>query len=91
MNNEEVNVRIRLSKGDEVTIIYPPENPSEGLKGENIPLEILFEDEFLLIINKPSGMNTIPSREHPSGSLANALIGYYHEWHPSDFTYCYSA
>ncbi len=77
VNNEEVNVRFRLSNGDKVTIIFPPEIPSEGLIGENIPLDILFEDEFLLIINKLPGMSTIPSREHPNGSLANALMGYY--------------
>ncbi|WP_342430268.1 RluA family pseudouridine synthase [Neobacillus sp. FSL H8-0543] len=79
VNDKEVNVRFRLCHGDKVTIIFPPENPSEGLKGENIPLDILFEDEFLLVINKPPGMSTIPSREHPSGSLANALVGYYHK------------
>ncbi len=45
--------------------------------GEDIPIEVIYEDEVLLVINKPSGMNTIPSREHPSGSLANALIGYF--------------
>jgi 23S rRNA pseudouridine1911/1915/1917 synthase len=77
VNNEEVNVRFRLRSGDQVSIIFPPENPSEGLKGQSIPLNILFEDDFLLIINKPHGMSTIPSREHPNGSLANALMGYY--------------
>jgi 23S rRNA pseudouridine1911/1915/1917 synthase len=77
VNGEEVNVRYRLSIGEEVTVIFPVEYPSEGLKGEEIPLTILYEDEYLLVINKPAGMNTIPSREHPDGSLANALIGYY--------------
>jgi 23S rRNA pseudouridine1911/1915/1917 synthase len=77
VNGEEVNVRYMLSYGEEVTVTFPMESPSEGLKGEEIPLMILYEDEFLLVVNKPAGMNTIPSREHPVGSLANALIGYY--------------
>lgn len=77
VNGEEVNVRYRLLFGDEVTVIFPIESPSDGLKGEDIPLTIIYEDEYLLIVNKPAGMNTIPSREHPVGSLANALIGYY--------------
>lgn len=47
------------------------------MKGEDIPLSILYEDEFILVVNKPAKMNTIPSREHPEGSLANALVGYY--------------
>jgi 23S rRNA pseudouridine1911/1915/1917 synthase len=42
-------------------------------------LDILFEDQYLLVVNKPAGMSTIPSREHPTGSLANALVGYYEE------------
>lgn len=77
VNGEEVNVRYRLAFGEEVTVIFPMESPSEGLNGEDIPLTILYEDAYLLVINKPAGMNTIPSREHPVGSLANALVGYY--------------
>ncbi|WHY68381.1 RluA family pseudouridine synthase [Neobacillus sp. SuZ13] len=77
VNGEEVNVRYRLAWSDILTVIFPSESPSEGLLGENVPLSILYEDEYLLVVNKSAGMNTIPSREHPGGSLANALIGYY--------------
>lgn len=77
VNGEEVNVRYRLATDDEVIIIFPVESPGEGLKGEDIPLTIIYEDEYLLVVNKPAGMNTIPSREHPVGSLAQALVGYY--------------
>ncbi|MDM5328287.1 RluA family pseudouridine synthase [Neobacillus sp. CF12] len=79
VNGMEVNVRYMLNEGEVLTVIFPPENPSEGMAGEKIPLEILFEDQFLLVVNKPAGMSTIPSREHPTGSLANALVGYYEE------------
>lgn len=77
VNGREVNVRYVLQQGDQLLVIFPPEMPSEALKGENIDLEIIYEDEYLLVINKPAGISTIPSREHPSGSLANALLGYY--------------
>ncbi len=77
VNGEEVNVRYKLRAGDVLRVIFPAEIPSEGVTGENIPLTILYEDEFLLVVNKPAGMNTIPSREHPNNSLANALVGYY--------------
>ncbi len=77
VNNTEVNVRHVLKVGEIVTVIFPLENPSEGVVGEKIKLEILFEDPYLLVVNKPAGMSTIPSREHPTGSLANALVGYY--------------
>ncbi|NWQ41265.1 RluA family pseudouridine synthase [Bacillus sp. EB106-08-02-XG196] len=79
VNDIEVNVRYILKEGEFLTVIFPPENPSEGSAGEKIPLEILFEDQYLLVVNKPAGMSTIPSREHPTGSLANALVGYYEE------------
>jgi 23S rRNA pseudouridine1911/1915/1917 synthase len=79
VNNEEVNVRYVLKVGEVLTVIFPPEYPSEGVAGEKIPLDILFEDQYLLVVDKPAGMSTIPSREHPTGSLANALVGYYEE------------
>src|SRR3954452_16060038 len=69
VNDIEVNVRYVLKAGETLTVIFPPEIPSEGILGERIPLEILFEDQFLLVVNKPAGMSTIPSREHPTGSL----------------------
>jgi len=77
VNDQEVNVRYALKTADRVRIEFPPEVPSEGMKGEEIPLSIIYEDEYLLVVNKPPGMNTIPSREHPYGSLASGLIGYY--------------
>ncbi|MFJ5714918.1 RluA family pseudouridine synthase [Neobacillus sp. NPDC093127] len=77
VNGEEVNVRYKLAAGDVLRVVFPDEIPSEGVSGEDIPLKVLFEDEYLLVVNKPAGMNTIPSREHPTGSLANALVGYY--------------
>ena len=77
VNGQEENVRYILKVNDLLKVIFPPEESSDGLKGEEIPLDILYEDEYLLIVNKPANMNTIPSREHPAGSLANALVGYY--------------
>jgi 23S rRNA pseudouridine1911/1915/1917 synthase len=79
VNGQEVNVRYILKADDRVRIEFPPEIPSEGMKGEKFPLSIIYEDDYLLVVNKPSGMNTIPSREHPYGSLASGLIGYYEE------------
>lgn len=77
VNGEEVTVRYSLQSHDHLTVQFPVEEPSAGLIGEDIPLKIVYEDDSLLVVNKPAGMNTIPSREHPSGSLANALIGYF--------------
>lgn len=70
VNNKEVNVRYKLVTGDCLTVIFPLESPSAGMMSEHIPLSILYEDEYIIVMNKPAGMNTIPSREHPTGSLA---------------------
>jgi len=77
VEGQEVTVRYVLKQNDHLTVQFPIEEPSTGLVGEDIPLKVIYEDEYLLVINKPAGMYTIPSKEHPSGSLANALIGYF--------------
>ncbi|WP_025727488.1 RluA family pseudouridine synthase [Heyndrickxia ginsengihumi] len=77
VNRCEQNVRYRLQKQDVLEIIFPQEQPSESLLAEDISLEIIYEDESMIVINKPPYMSTIPSREHPRSSLANALMGYY--------------
>ena len=64
----------KLDNGDKVIckeIIAPP--PSEVVP-EDIPLDVVFEDEHLIIVNKPPGMVVHPSAGHSSGSLVNALL-----------------
>lgn len=77
VNGVEMTVRYKLKQDDLLEVYYPPEKQSEGILDEHIPLSILYEDPYVLVIEKPAGMNTIPSREHPTGSVANALVGYY--------------
>lgn len=79
VNGEEVTVRIPLKAGDQLCVEFPEEIKSDGMLGEKIPLEILYEDPYIFVVNKPAGMSTIPSREHPTGSLANAILGYYEQ------------
>lgn len=77
VNQKEETVRYVLQAGDEVTVHFPLETPSEGLLAEDLPLNIIYEDDYVLVVNKEPFMNTIPSREHPTGSVANRLAGYY--------------
>lgn len=63
----------RLKLGQRVSIVLP-EIPRQSPKPENIPLEILYEDEWLAVINKPPGMVVHPSRGHWSGTIAGALV-----------------
>jgi 23S rRNA pseudouridine1911/1915/1917 synthase len=64
-----------LEGGSIVTVRIPPPVPAD-LVAENIPLDILFENDDLLAINKPSGMVVHPAAGHASGTLVNAVLGY---------------
>ena len=65
-------VAFKLSGGERVTVVLP-EMPTAGAQPENIPLEVLYEDEHLLAVNKPPFMVVHPARGHWSGTLASAL------------------
>jgi len=62
----------RLRPGQRVSIVLP-EVPREAPQAEAIPLDILYEDDWLVVINKPPGMVVHPARGHWSGTLASAL------------------
>ncbi|MGB3261739.1 RluA family pseudouridine synthase [Paenisporosarcina sp.] len=79
VNGQEKTVRHSLSVGDVVTVLFPYEEVSEGLIRQEGPLDIVYEDDVLLIVNKPPGQSTIPSREHPSHTLANYVAHYYEQ------------
>ncbi len=79
LNDVPVTVRERVNEGDVLTVIFPPEKPSTILTPESLHLDIIYEDEAILIVNKPPNMATLPSRDHPSGTLANGLLHYYQE------------
>ncbi|WP_214827402.1 RluA family pseudouridine synthase [Exiguobacterium algae] len=78
VNGLERTVRHELNPGEEVIVYFPEETPSATMVASNRPITILFEDEYLLAVDKPAGIATIPSRLHPSDTLANAVLGYYH-------------
>lgn len=79
VNDEEKTVRHALKQGDIVTIIFPIEKKSDGLIAQKGTFPILYEDDHLLILSKEAGMSTIPSREHPKGTIANFIAGYLEE------------
>ncbi len=59
--------------GSIIQIEVPPPAPSDAI-AENIPLDILFEDEHLIIVNKEAGMVVHPAPGHPTGTLVNAIL-----------------
>lgn len=75
VNDEVRNVRHVLQRGDRITVQFPPERISDGLKPEYGKISIIYEDEAILLLDKPAGQSTIPSRNHPAGTLANYVCG----------------
>lgn len=64
-----------LEYGSSVTVRIPPPTPTD-LIAEDIPLDILFENDDLFVIDKPAGMVVHPAAGHSSGTLVNAVLGY---------------
>jgi 23S rRNA pseudouridine1911/1915/1917 synthase len=64
-----------LESGFNVTVRIPPSAPTD-LISENIPLDIVFENDDLIVVNKPAGMVVHPAAGHASGTLVNAILGY---------------
>jgi 23S rRNA pseudouridine1911/1915/1917 synthase len=77
VNGKEENVRYHLVEGDILEMRFPEEKGSDSLVAEEIPLSIIYEDGDVLVVDKPWGMKSIPTKNEPTGSLANAIAGYY--------------
>src|SRR5690606_34615302 len=63
----------KLSEGDRITLVMPEPEPAEP-EGEDIPLSILYEDDELIVIDKPAGLVVHPGAGNWTGTLVNALI-----------------
>jgi 23S rRNA pseudouridine1911/1915/1917 synthase len=75
VNEKEVKASYKVREGDEIDIDLT-EEPAARFEPENIPLDIVFEDEYLAVINKPAGMVVHPGAGVSSGTLASAIA-----WH----------
>ena len=78
VNNKPVKASYKLREHDEIEVelIAPA---GDVFTPENIPIEIVFEDETLVVVNKPSGMVVHPAAGSPSGTLANALAFHFQQ------------
>lgn len=73
VNGVVANKKYSVKKNDVVTVVLP--EPKElSVDAENIPLDIVYEDEHLLVVNKPKGMVVHPAAGNYSGTLVNALL-----------------
>src|SRR5207244_9330593 len=65
----------RVNLGETVTVAVPAPEPAEP-SGESIPLDIVFEDDAIIVIDKPAGLVVHPAAGHATGTLVNALIAH---------------
>lgn len=77
VNNESQNARFYLTNGDDITIEIPAEGEHETVIPDDTGLDIVYEDEHLLIVNKPSGVASIPAQYHPVGTMVNRVKYHY--------------
>lgn len=76
VNGQCVRVREELNQGDKVSLILPKENGSEHLLSSHEKLDILYEDDHYLFINKPINVASVPSSLYPNDTIANRIKGY---------------
>ena len=77
LNDEPRYVGTQAVVGDRIKVLIPDEGKQEEIEGMPGPLEILFEDDHYLAVNKPAYYTSIPSFHNPQGSMANILKAYY--------------
>ena len=65
--------RYRVREGERIVLGVPPPRPARP-EAEDLPIDIVYEDDDLVVVNKPPGMVVHPAPGHPSGTLVNALL-----------------
>lgn len=74
VNGVAVKSNYKVKPGDVVSLVFPTPPQDHSLEPEDIPLDVLYQDDHLLVINKPAGMVVHPGVGNYSGTLVNALL-----------------
>lgn len=75
VNGQVAKAGLKLNPGDRLTVSLLPTTPNE-LTPEEIPLNILYEDDDVLVVDKPAGLTVHPAPGHPSHTLVNAVLSH---------------
>ena len=73
VNGRAVSKSYKLAGGEDIAVTLPEPEPVEAVP-QDIPLDVVYEDADVIVINKPSGMVVHPAPGHPDGTLGNALL-----------------
>lgn len=78
VNGKQVRLSYKLSEGDEIQVKVTKEE-NQDIQGENLNIQVVYEDDDLLIVNKPPFMVVHPTKSHPTGTLANGVIYHFRQ------------
>ena len=78
VNGKEVRLSYKLSEGEEIQVKVTKEE-NQDIQGENLNIQVVYEDDDLLIVNKPPFMVVHPTKSHPTGTLANGVIYHFRQ------------
>ena len=73
VNGKNAKVSYKIQENDKISVEIPEPNQIE-LKAQNIPIEIIYEDSDIIVVNKPKGMVVHPANGNPDGTLVNAIM-----------------
>ncbi len=73
VNGRAVSKSYKLAGGEDIAVTLPEPEPVEAVP-QDIPLDVVYEDADVIVVNKPSGMVVHPAPGHPDGTLVNALL-----------------
>lgn len=73
VNGKTVSKSYKIAGGEEISVMLPAPEPVEAVP-QDIPLDVVYEDADVIVVNKPSGMVVHPAPGHPNGTLVNALL-----------------
>ncbi len=79
VNDSDIKPNYKVHPGDIITVSLPEPPRDNEVKPENIPLNIVYEDDHLVVVNKPAGMVVHPAYQNWTGTLVNALMYHFQE------------
>ncbi|WP_190242908.1 RluA family pseudouridine synthase [Apilactobacillus kunkeei] len=76
VNGNAVDLSYKLAVGDEVTVIFPPETSDDEVAFSDEPIDVIYEDDNWLVVNKPAGLTSVPGPSNRVDTLVNRIKGY---------------
>ena len=75
VDGETVEPAHKLKAGQEIVVAIPAAEPDAILRAEDIAVDVLYEDDDVVVVNKPAGLVVHPAHGHKTGTLVNAMLG----------------